>query len=113
MPQEGIFPAFRAPESVDAEYLRDLGNTKRFVELSQFDPQFVEALRRDPGGAVERAGLEADPEELRLLWDACARESLREQHAAGAPLPELPRALRRFSAYLKEKMEFAQNWMAN
>ena len=107
-----IVPAFCRPDLASDEYLRELGNTKRFAEILQLYPRFGEALRENPRSAVAEFGLEADPEELRLLWDTDAVRTLRNDHASGRPLPDIPLPLRRFSAFLKEKIAFSREWMS-
>lgn len=112
MSEDVIVSAFRHPEQASEEYLRELGNTKRFAELLQLYPPFGEAIQENPRAAITEFGLRVDLEELRLLWDNDALQTVRKDHESGRPLPDIPLPLRRFSAFQKEKIEFAREWMS-
>ncbi len=64
-----IKPIYMDRSSGDPEYLRDVGITKRFLEVWTGDDEFRKLLETDPDGAVARWGLEANPHELRPMWD--------------------------------------------
>jgi radical SAM family RiPP maturation amino acid epimerase len=108
-----IVPAFRHPEQAAAEYLKELANTKRLLELWELDDRFRDRMRQDPAGAAAEHGLEVDPEEVRLLWDPEARRARRKVYDEGRPVPDLPRPVQRHAAFVREKLVYAEEWLAN
>lgn len=88
------FPAVLPPDSCpDPEVVSELAHTKRFLEYWSADAKFREALPADPQGVAASAGLQADPLELRPLWD---------------PRPDQPPSLRvqRYCAFMREKLAY-------
>ena len=53
----------------DDDYLDEVGNIKRFLELWTADAQFRAELDVDAGAATRARGLRVDPEIIRRLWD--------------------------------------------
>ena len=78
-------------------YAAELAHVKRFGERWRADRSFREALPVDPAAAVKHFGLEADPEELRALWDM---EYGQAQPADWRP----PLAVQRYRLFVREKL---------
>ncbi len=87
------------PENVDPEYIRSIAHTKRFLERWTADPKFRAKAEVDVAAACEEYNLEANPEEIRLLWDS---EAL-GKHPEGAPTPL---AVRRYESFIREKLKW-------
>jgi len=82
----------------EADYLRDVAHTKRFLEYWSADPKFRELLPTDPAGVAAAAGLEADPEAIRSLWETDAHAPVHSQ----APTPSVAR----YRAFMSEKFAY-------
>jgi radical SAM family RiPP maturation amino acid epimerase len=96
-----IKPIFMDRATADPEYVSGIARTKRFLERWSADPAFREQVHADPYGLSARYGLEADPEEIRLLWDT---EAL-ARHTEGEPVPL---AVRRYESFIREKLQFRE-----
>lgn len=81
-----------------ADYLRDVARTKRFLEYWSADPKFREQLPADPAGVAAAAGLEADPEAIRSLWETDAQAPVHRQ----PPTPSVAR----YRAFMQEKFAY-------
>jgi len=89
------FPAVLAPDSCPApEVVSELAHTKRFLEYWAADAKFRQALPADPVGVAAAAGLQADPLELRPLWDP--------QPDQPPPSPKV----HRWAAFMREKFQY-------
>lgn len=89
------FPAVLPPDSNPTpEVVSELAHTKRFLEYWMADAKFREALPADPPGVAAAAGLQADPLELRPLWDASPEQP-----------PPAPR-VQRYRAFMREKLNY-------
>lgn len=103
--QEDVRPIFDHPELADAEYLRDVGTTKRLAEMLTLDGDFRRRFLADPGVFGVETGLVADIEGLRPLWDPETARRFKELQAAGEPLPELSLSYKRYRSFMKEKLQ--------
>ena len=83
---------------VDPAYLSDVAHTKRFLEYWSADPAFREALPQDPSGVSKAAGLQAEAESIRPLW---------EQNP-NSPIFQQPFSLsvQRYRAFMQEKVAY-------
>ena len=81
------FPSFLS--EVTPEELRRIAHAKRFVERYCGDAAFRAAVAEDAAGAAARYGLEADPAEIRALWDPAAARREIESGASPSPTVEL------------------------
>jgi radical SAM family RiPP maturation amino acid epimerase len=100
-----IRPIFADPTSADAAYMKDVAETKRFLERWSLDRAFREALEQDAVAAVARYGFDVDVEALRPIWDAATAKRLKAEAAAGLPVV-LPATVRRYNAFIREKLEY-------
>jgi radical SAM family RiPP maturation amino acid epimerase len=84
--------------TADAEYLRDVAHTKRFLEYWSADPAFRARLPEDPLGVSAAAGLQADPLAIRPLWEVNLED----------PCHRLPPSLsvQRYRAFMSEKFAY-------
>lgn len=88
------FPAVLPPDSrPDPAVVSELAQTKRFLEYWSADAKFREALPADPRGVAAGAGLQADPIELRPLWDP-------------RPNQEPSLKVQRYGAFMREKFAY-------
>jgi radical SAM family RiPP maturation amino acid epimerase len=78
-------------------YAAELAAVKRFGERWRADRTFREALPHDPVGVAKQYGLEADPLELRSLWDI-------QYNAAQAADWQPPQAVQRYRLFVREKL---------
>jgi radical SAM family RiPP maturation amino acid epimerase len=101
-----ICPMFALPDSADLEYRQDVARTKRFLECWSLDGEFRRKLGVDAVAAVAEAGLEADPEALRSVWDLAYLAELKRNSEAGQPPPPEATAVRRHKAFVAEKLAF-------
>jgi radical SAM family RiPP maturation amino acid epimerase len=82
-----------------APFASEVSHTKRFLERWCADRSFRGALREEePHAAAARFGLDADPEEIRYLWDQShAVRMIRERERA-------PLAVQRYRVWIAEKI---------
>ncbi len=85
--------------AVGDEYIAGIAHTKRFLERWVADPKFRVEAQQDARGAAARYGLQADPEEIRILWDVEAGKA----HSPGDPTPL---AVRRYQSFVHEKLQY-------
>jgi radical SAM family RiPP maturation amino acid epimerase len=78
---------------------------KRFIERWYADGEFRELAAVNAVEAAARYNLKADPEQIRMLWDPVARESL--PHAR-----DLPLNVRRYLAFQNEKARSRERYRA-
>ncbi|MBN9414495.1 MAG: radical SAM family RiPP maturation amino acid epimerase [Candidatus Eremiobacteraeota bacterium] len=92
------FPAVLPYDSSPSEdVVRELAHAKRFLEYWSADPKFRQALPQDPEGVTAAAGLQANPIELRPLWDP--------QGALDDPRPD-SLILQRYRSFMREKLAY-------
>ena len=80
------------------EYRRDVANTKRFLEYWSADPTFRAELPNHPSAVAAAAGLEADPEGIRALWEVDPQAPIHSQP------PSL--SVQRYRAFMSEKIAY-------
>lgn len=68
------------------EYVKQMGEVKKFLERFTGDNVFREEFLKNPQATVEQYGLPIDPEEIRLLWDFEAATS-HDPTTEPVPLP--------------------------
>ena len=91
-----IFDLLTPDCKADDAYLDDVARSKRFLEWWVGDPEFRARLLEDPLSATREAGLTADPEEIRALWDDDPEVQAR---------PLTPSA-QRYRAFITEKLRW-------
>jgi len=91
-------PLLPLDTSAEADYLSDVAHTKRFLEYWSADPAFRQALPGDPAGLAAAAGLRADPEAIRPLWDLSSDSS--------ACQSTLSTSVLRYQAFMREKLAY-------
>lgn len=80
-------------------YIAGIAHTKRFLERWVSDPIFRAETGKDARATAARYGLQADPEEIRVLWDTEASKN----YSPGDPTPL---AVRRYQSFIQEKLEY-------
>jgi radical SAM family RiPP maturation amino acid epimerase len=85
--------------AVGHDYISDIAHTKRFLERWVADPVFRADTLKDARGTAVRYGLQADPEEIRLLWDTEACKT----YSPGDPAPL---TVRRYQSFVQGKLEY-------
>lgn len=82
-----------------SEYVKQMGEVKKFLERFTGDNVFREEFLKNPQATVEQYGLPIDPEEIRLLWDFDAARS-HDPATEPTPLPVM-----RYRAFIREKKQ--------
>jgi radical SAM family RiPP maturation amino acid epimerase len=85
--------------NVGSEYISGIAHTKRFLERWTADPVFRSETCRDARRTAEKYNLQADPEDIRLLWDVEAGKTINPDAA-------VPLAVRRYQSFVQEKLEY-------
>jgi len=98
---EGIQPLLSNRQNIDTVYAAGVAHTKRFLERWVADPHFRTDMHVDHYRASYQYHLQADPEEIRLLWD----EEAQKVHNPQNPVPL---AKKRYQAFLYEKRCYQQ-----
>jgi radical SAM family RiPP maturation amino acid epimerase len=94
---ERFRPMIEPVPARQSPYAAELAAVKRFGERWRADRAFREALPQDPVGVAKQYGLEADPLELRSLWDI--------QYNAAQPADwQPPLAVQRYRLFVREKL---------
>ncbi len=83
----------------DAEYIREVAEAKRALELWTMEPGFKDRFLAAPEETLKSYGLSIDPLSVRVL---CVRETALEY--LKKPPGEVPRVARRYRGFLKEKL---------
>ncbi len=99
MPDREIKNLIASPTS-DREYIREVAETKRALELWSMEPGFQQEFLAAPEETLKRHGLSVDAQSIKILCDhdtAVAHQNL--------PQEKLPRAVRRYRGFLQEKIE--------
>ncbi|MBT9584100.1 radical SAM family RiPP maturation amino acid epimerase [bacterium] len=96
-----LTPLLPFASTADPEYVRDVANTKRFLEYWSADPAFRAELPQDPVGVSKAAGLVADPEAIRSLWSLDPNDPSHRQ----APSP----SVLRYGSFMSEKFAYRTN----
>lgn len=87
------------PPTDDKEYIREVAEAKRALELWTMEPGFQEKFLAAPEETLASYGLSVDAYAVKILCDhdtAVAHQNV--------PPEELPSAVRRYRAFLKEKL---------
>lgn len=100
-----VRPVLFDKHHADAAYRSDIGHTKRFIERWYADGEFRALAADNATAAAAQYGLQADPEEIRILWDPAQREKL-------ATARELPLKVRRYLAFQNEKARSRERYRA-
>ncbi len=87
-------------ESIGQEYLSSIAHTKRFLERWTADPVFRNEIKGDAKAISMKYGLQANPEEIRLLWDAEFLKSFDRSTTA------VPLAVKRYESFIQEKLKY-------
>ena len=89
-----------SPACDDAEYVREVAEAKRALELWTMEPGFQEKFLAAPEETLAAYGLSIDVLSVRIL---CVRETALEYQKR--PPGDTPRAARRYRGFLQEKIE--------
>ncbi len=89
-----------SPACDDAAYIREVAQTKRALELWTMEPGFRSAFLAAPAETLAACGLSVDAFAVKVLCDPETAMAYREK-----PPEALPRAARRYRAFLREKIE--------
>ncbi len=85
-----VLSVYAQRELLDADYLKEIGQAKRFAECWMAHPEFAERFRQDPVATLAARGLQGSPEEYLALVEGKTPES---------------RLGRRYRAFIREKLE--------
>ena len=88
-----------SPACDDAEYVREVAEAKRALELWTMEPGFQEAFFAAPEETLASYGLSIDALSVKVL---CDHDTAVEYQKT--PFEELPRVVRRYRGFLKEKV---------
>ena len=89
-----------AAEPDDHEYVHEVATVKRALELWTMVPDFREKFQADPQAALDEYGLDVDAQAVKTI--AVHDEAVKYQDA---PPEKIPRATRRYRAFMKEKTD--------
>ena len=84
----------------DAEYIREVAETKRALELWTMEPGFREKFLAAPEETLSSYGLFVDALSVKILGDRETALAYKD-----CPPENLPRAVRRYRGFLQEKLE--------
>ena len=88
-------------DKVSQEYKSSIAHVKRFLERWTADPDFRKRTKYEAVAVTKEYGLEADPNEIRLLWDSGAlAEHLKKKDQA------VPLVVRRYESFIQEKLAY-------
>ena len=87
------------PACDDKEYIREVAEAKRALELWTMEPDFQQAFLAAPEETLAAHGLHIDPLSVKIL---CVHETALEYQKC--PPEDLPRVVRRYRGFLKEKV---------
>ena len=88
-----------SPPLGDEEYIREVAQTKRALELWTMEPGFQEAFLAAPEETLAKNGLSVDALSVKIL---CLKDMAQEYR--DRPPEEIPRAVRRYRAFIREKI---------
>lgn len=83
----------------DAEYLKEVGQTKKALELWTMLPDFMERFMNAPEATLAEYGIYVDALSVKILADHETAIKYKD-----TPEEDLPRAVRRYRAFLAEKV---------
>ena len=89
-----------SPMCDDAEYVREVAEAKRALELWTMEPGFRGKFLAAPQETLAAHGLHIDALSVKIL---CDRETAQEYQKR--PPEDLPRVARRYRGFLREKIE--------
>ena len=85
------------PLAADAEYIREVAETKRALELWTMDAAFKKFFEENPAAALAENNLHVDAQAVKILVDAAEAQKYSDT-------PEkLPREVLRYRAFIREK----------
>ncbi|MFI9719715.1 radical SAM family RiPP maturation amino acid epimerase [Streptomyces sp. NPDC052396] len=93
---DGFLPLLGSPSGVPADYLHDVAWTKRVLERWMVDPSFRRQFEEDASAALKEIGAPLTPQQITPLLCGDGRQD----DAA----PELPLSVRRYRAFIQEKL---------
>ena len=86
-------------EMRDEDYIHEVSTAKRFLELWALEPGFSEKFQENPEQIIAEYGIDVDIESLKIL--AIYKEAEKYKDSA---VESLPRAARRYRAFINEKI---------
>jgi radical SAM family RiPP maturation amino acid epimerase len=89
----------------DPDYLRELAEIKRVLELWTADASFRERLKSGTEGIAQSLGLSIELEQLKYFWDP--------ETASSLPVSEIPLPVLRYRAYVFEKVIYRNRLREN
>ncbi len=89
-----------SPACDDAEYIREVAEAKRALELWTMEPGFQEAFLSAPAETLAAHGLSIDALSIQVLCDQDVALEYQDK-----PPEDLPRVARRYRGFLREKIE--------
>ena len=87
------------PKTEDREYIREVAEAKRALELWTMEPGFREAFLAAPEETLSAHGLHIDPLSVKIL---CVHDVALEYQKR--PPEEIPRVVRRYRGFIREKI---------
>jgi len=108
--QAGFVPLLTGLEGVDSGYLDDVAAVKRALEQWNLHAALRATWPDDPAGALTRFQIPLPVETLTPLFDAEQGDHLRQAVMNGEDLVELPRALRRYLAFMRELLRWRDHY---
>lgn len=91
------------PQTADAEYIREVAEAKRAMELWTMEPGFREAFLVAPEETLSAHGLSVDALAVKILADHDTALKYQKR-----PPGELPLAVRRYRAFIREKIAWRE-----
>ena len=88
------------PQTADAEYIREVAEAKRALELWTMEPGFREKFLAAPEETLAANGLHIDPLSVKIL---CVHEMAVEY--SKRPPEDTPRVVHRYRGFIREKVE--------
>ena len=87
------------PQTADEEYIREVAEAKRALELWTMEPGFLEAFLTAPKQTLAAHGLSVDALAVKILADHDTAMKYQK-----TPPAELPRTVRRYRGFIREKV---------
>lgn len=106
----GFVPLLNGLEGIDSAYLDDVAAVKRALEQWNLHAALRATWPDDPAGALARYQIPLPVETLTPLFDAEQGDRLRQAVLNGEDLVDLPLALRRYLAFMRELLRWRDHY---
>ena len=97
--EDAVLKTIVRPLAADAEYIHEVGEMKRALELWTMEPGWQQRFMAEPEKTLAEQGLKVDVLSVKIFCDKELAEAYQKR-----PLTEWPRATARYRGFLDEKI---------